>query len=166
MEPRLSMVTLGVANLDRARAFYSELLGWKAAPQSGGEVVFYQAGGVVLALYPRALLAEDARLDPSGGGFGGITLAHNVREREEVDRVLDEVARRGARILKPAEDTFWGGRSGYFADPDGNPWEVAWNPGFPLDRAGTVRLEAPARKPRTRKPAPSRRRAGPLRRRR
>jgi catechol 2,3-dioxygenase-like lactoylglutathione lyase family enzyme len=124
-----------------------------------GDAVFLQAGGVVLALYPRALLAEDARVsDPApGGGFGGFTLAHNVREREEVDRVLEAVAQGGAHILKPAEAAFWGGRSGYFADPDGNAWEVAWNPGFPMDREGIVRLEAPARKAAARRPAAAKR---------
>lgn len=141
MEARLSIVTLGVADLDRARAFYRDALGWSPAPQSGADILFFQAGGVVLALYPRPLLAEDARLPEGPGGFGGITLAQNVREREDVDRVLAEVAAAGARILKPAEDAFWGGRSGYFADPDGHPWEVAWNPGFPLDGEGLVRLQ-------------------------
>jgi catechol 2,3-dioxygenase-like lactoylglutathione lyase family enzyme len=149
MEPRLSLVTLGVSNLDRSRSFYCDVLGWKPARQSVGDVVFFQAGGVVLALYPRALLAEDARVADAGGReFGGFTLAHNVPGREDVDRVLAEVARRGARILRPAEDAFWGGRMGYFADPDGNPWEVAWNPGFPMDAEGTVRLEGPPRKAR------------------
>lgn len=152
------MVTLGVANLDRAREFYRGVLGWKPAHQSAGDAVFVQAGGVVLALYPRALLAEDARVDPSGSGFGGFTLAHNVRERGDVDRVMAEVAARGARVLKPPEDAFWGGRSGYFADPDGNPWEVAWNPGCPLDEEGIPRLEGPAGQPRARRPTAPRKR--------
>lgn len=135
------MVTLGVSNLDRARAFYRDVLGWQPAPESVGDVVFFQAGGVVLALYPRALLAEDARVADAGrGGFAGFTLAQNVRAREDVDRVLGEVAAAGATILKPAEDAFWGGRTGYFADPDGNPWEVAWNPRFALDAEGVIRL--------------------------
>lgn len=143
MDPRLSVVTVGVADLARARAFYEDVLGWTPTPQSAGDVVFFQAGGVVLALYPRALLAEDARATDAGArGFGGVTLAHNVRAREDVDRVLEEIARRGGRILKPAEDASWGGRSGYFADPDGVPWEVAWNPGFPLDAEGIPRLLA------------------------
>lgn len=141
MEPRLNLVTLGVAELGRAVAFYRDALRWPMSNESVGDVAFFQAGGVVLALYPRPLLAEDARLPEGPGGFGGITLAQNVREREDVDRVLAEVAAAGARILKPAEDAFWGGRSGYFADPDGHPWEVAWNPGFPLDGEGLVRLQ-------------------------
>jgi catechol 2,3-dioxygenase-like lactoylglutathione lyase family enzyme len=143
MEPRITLVTLGVANLDRTRTFYEEVLGWTPAPQSVGDVVFFQAGGIALALYPRKLLAADARLPDVGGtGFAGFTLAHNVRTREEVDRVLDDVARRGGRILKAAEDASWGGRSGYFADPDGVAWEVAWNPGLPLDAEGIPRFAA------------------------
>jgi catechol 2,3-dioxygenase-like lactoylglutathione lyase family enzyme len=157
MDPRLTLVTLGVEDLQRSLAFYRDLLGWRPAPQSVDDVVFFQAGGVVLALYPRRLLAEDARLsDPGGGGFGGIALAQNVAERLDVDRVLAEVATGGGRILKPAEDAFWGGRSGYFADPDGYPWEVAWNPGFSLDKDGILRLEPP-RTPRKRRPPTGRR---------
>lgn len=144
MDRRLSIVTLGVSDLERARRFYGEVLGWKPAPQSAGEILFFQAGGVILALYPRPLLAKEAGIDPGGSGWGGFTLSQNVPEREDVDRVLAELAARGVRIIRPAEDVFWGGRSGYFADPDGNPWEVAWNPGFPLDAAGIIRLE-PAR---------------------
>lgn len=147
MEPRLNLVTLGVTSLDRAVAFYRDALGWRMSEQSVGDVAFFQAGGVVLALYPRHLLAEDAHLPDGPGGFGGITLAHNVRARDDVDRVLAEVAAAGARILKPAEDAFWGGRSGYFADPDGHPWEVAWNPGFALDAEGLVRLEPRRKRP-------------------
>jgi catechol 2,3-dioxygenase-like lactoylglutathione lyase family enzyme len=145
MDPRLSVVTLGVRDLARARAFYQEVLGWTPAPQSVGDVVFFQAGGVVLALYPRAMLAEDARVPDPGaeaGAFGGFTISHNVRAREDVDRVLADVARRGGRILREAEDAFWGGRMGYFADPDGFAWEVAWNPEFPLDAEGIPRLPA------------------------
>lgn len=160
MDCRLNVVTLGVADLDRARTFYTEVLGWTPARQSVGDVVFFQAGGVVVALYPRGLLAEDARVsDPGAHGFGGMTLAQNVAAREDVDRVLADVAARGGRILRPAEDAFWGGRTGYFADPDGHPWEVAWNPGFPLDRSGVVRLEPPrrpARAPRPARPSPRR----------
>jgi uncharacterized protein len=141
MEPRVNLVTLGVADLARAVAFYRDGLRWPMSDRSVGDVAFFQAGGVVLALYPRPLLAEDARLPDGPGGFDGITLAQNVHARDDVDRVLSEVAAAGARILKPAEDASWGGRSGYFADPDGHAWEVAWNPGFPLDEEGLVRLE-------------------------
>ena len=139
MEPRLSLVTLGVADLGRALAFYRDGLGWRPSSASVGDVVFFQAGGVILALYPRPLLAADARMVDAAPGFGGITLAHNVAAREDVDRTLGEAVRAGATLLKPAQDAEWGGRSGYFADPDGHPWEVAWNPGFPIGADGIVR---------------------------
>ncbi len=141
MEQRLSVVTLGVADLARARRFYEQGLGWRRANESE-EIVFYQIGGVVLALYPRAALAEDAQLFDAGRGFGGITLAYNVREREQVDAVLKEAAAAGATILKSAREVFWGGYSGYFADPDGHPWEVAWNPHWTLGPDGGVILGA------------------------
>jgi catechol 2,3-dioxygenase-like lactoylglutathione lyase family enzyme len=138
MEPRVNLVTLGVADMARARAFY-EALGWQASGPGEG-VTFFQAGGMILSLYGRAELAEDARLPVGVGGFGGITLGHNVRDRADVDRTLAEAKAAGATILKPAGDVFWGGYSGYFADPDGHPWEVAWNPHFPLAGDGSIRL--------------------------
>ena len=140
MEQRLSIVTLGVADLDRSRAFY-ERLGWRRSGKAFDGVAFFRAGGgVVLALYPRHALAEDAGVPAEGTGFGGITLAHNARSREEVDAVLAEAEAAGAGLLKPAQDVFWGGYSGYFADPDGHPWEVAWNPHFPLAEDGSLTL--------------------------
>ena len=139
MEQRLSVVTLGVADLERSRRFYEDGLGWRRGNASD-EIVFFQIGGAVLALYPRGALAEDARLPAEGSGFGGVTLAQCVRTREEVDAVLAEAAAAGATILKPAQDVFWGGYSGYFADPDGHPWEVAWNPHWTLGDDGGVRL--------------------------
>ncbi len=141
MEQRLSMVTLGVADLDASRHFY-ETLGWTRAGEEPS-VVFFQLNGMVLGLYPRDALAEDAKVDPAGSGFGGITLAYNARSKSDVDAVLTEAARAGARILKPAEDVFWGGYSGYFADPDGHPWEVAWNPDWEITPEGYVRLNNP-----------------------
>jgi uncharacterized protein len=140
LDPRISLVTLGVVDLARALAFYRDGLGWTPSPASQGDVAFFQAGGVVLALWSRRLLAADAGVADAAEGFGGITLAHNVRTRDEVDRTLEEARRAGATISKPAEDTPWGGRSGYFADPDGHPWEVAWNPGFPIGADGIVRV--------------------------
>ena len=139
MEPRISLITLGVTDLERSVGFYRDGLGWPVAGDNEG-VAFLRTSGAVLALYPRDKLAADAHLPNDGSGFGGIVLAHNVAERDEVDAVLREVARVGARILKPAEDAFWGGRTGYFADPDGYPWEVAWNPGFPLQPDGRLQL--------------------------
>jgi catechol 2,3-dioxygenase-like lactoylglutathione lyase family enzyme len=141
MEPRISLITLGVADMPRARRFY-EALGWRASGASSEGVTFFQLGGLILSLYGRAALAEDAHLPAEAAGSGGVTLAYNVRERTDVDRVLDEARAAGATVLKPGEDVFWGGYSGYFADPDGHPWEVAWNPHFPILDDGTIRLPA------------------------
>ena len=138
MEQRLSVVTLGVADLERSRRFY-EALGWKRGNEHP-EVVFFQLNGMVLSLWSRKSLAEDARLPAEPGGFGGIVLAYNARSRDEVDAVLAEAERAGGRILRPAGEAFWGGYYGHFADPDGHPWEVAWNPEWELTADGNVRL--------------------------
>lgn len=130
MEPRLSFVTLGVSDLERSIRFYSEVLGLQRL-NDDAEVAFYELGRTWLALFPRHLLAADAGVPAEGSGFPGFALAHNVRTPEEVDALLAEVAARGARIVKPAQQAEWGGRTGYFADPDGFLWEVAWNPHFP-----------------------------------
>ena len=140
MEPRISLITLGVQDLPRAVRFYRDGLDWPMSSVGGDEVAFFRTGGAVLALYPRDLLAADANLPAAGSGFGGITLAHNVASRELVDAVLAEAAAAGGTILKPAGDAEWGGYTGYFADPDGYPWEVAWNPHFPLAADGSVQL--------------------------
>ncbi len=141
MDPRISLITLGVDDLARARAFY-EALGFRASPAGNESVVFFQAGGMALSLFGRAALAEDGHLPaPSkDGGFGGITLAYNARSRDEVDEVLSQAVFAGAKLLKPAQDVFWGGYSGHFADPDGHPWEVAWNPFFTVAPDGTINL--------------------------
>ncbi|MBN2191934.1 MAG: VOC family protein [Polyangiaceae bacterium] len=139
MNPRLTVITLGVTDLARSRRFYCDGLGWKASSSSDEHIVFIDVGGVVLGLYPRDLLAEDATLTP-GSGFGGVTLAQNVGSKAEVDAALQAAVKAGATLLKPAADTFWGGYSGYFADPDGHPWEVAFNPFWKLDEAGRVVL--------------------------
>jgi len=140
MEQRISVITLGVADLTRSRLFYEHGLGWQASSRSNERITFFQVGGMVLALYPRVALAQDAHLANDGTGFGGITLAYNVRHRENVDAVLAEVQEAGARLLKPAEEVHWGGYSGYFADPDGYPWEVAWNPYWELREDESVQL--------------------------
>lgn len=137
MEQRVSLITLGVADLDRSRRFY-EALGWKRGNKDEG-VVFFQIPGGVFALWRRAALVEDARVT-DGSGFGGIALAYNTRSKAEVDAVLAEAQAAGASLLKAAEETFWGGYSGYFADPDGHPWEVAWNPGWTIAADGSIRL--------------------------
>jgi len=138
VEQRVSIITLGVSDLTRSREFY-ERLGWRRSGKSDG-IVFFQAGGTALALYPRPELAKDANVAAEGQGFGGITLAYNTRSREEVDAVLAEAQKAGARLMKAAEDAFWGGYSGYFADPDGFLWEVAWNPFFPIAEDGAIKI--------------------------
>jgi len=137
MEPRISLVTLGVADIDRARAFY-DAMGWHGQSPDG-EVVFYQAGGMIFALWSRALLAHDSTVADSGG-WGGITLAYNTRSPEEVDAVLAEAAAAGGTIGRAGAPTFWGGYSGLFIDPDGHPWEVAHNPGWTVADDGSVHL--------------------------
>ena len=130
MESRLSFVTLGVSDLERSREFYRKLLGKEQLNEEPG-VAFFELGKTWLALYPRAELAKDAGMAPEGSGFSGFALAHNVRSEAEVDAVLEEAQRAGGRLVKAGETAFWGGYTGYFADPDGFLWEVAWNPGFP-----------------------------------
>lgn len=139
MEQRISLVTIGVADVSRARAFY-EALGWKSSAATDAVVVFFQAGGLVFALWGRGELAADSGVADDSGGWGGITLAHNVRSPAEVDAVLAEAERAGATIARPSAETFWGGYSGLFVDPDGHRWEVAWNPGWPLRDDGSVEL--------------------------
>jgi uncharacterized protein len=140
VEQRVSLITLGVRDLARARAFY-EALGWATRAAPADDVVFFQSGGLVVALWDRARLAEDSGV-ADGGGYGGITLAHNVRSPAEVDAVLAEAAAAGATIARAGAETFWGGYSGVFVDPEGHPWEVAHNPGWELDADGSVRLPA------------------------
>jgi predicted lactoylglutathione lyase len=139
MEQRVSIVTLGVKDLARSGQFYQRM-GWRKSKASSDGIVFFQAGSMALALYPRHELAKDANLPADGQGFGGITLAYNVRSREEVDTILAQAQDVGAKILKPAQEAFWGGYSGYFSDPDGFLWEVAWNPFFPLAENGALQL--------------------------
>jgi uncharacterized protein len=137
VDQRVSLVTLGVADVARARGFY-EALGW-SGESPDGEVVFYQAGGMILALWGRDQLAEDSVVTDAGG-WGGVTLAYNVRSPAEVDRVLADAEAAGATIGRPGAPTFWGGYSGVFIDLDGHPWEVAHNPGWALADDGSVRL--------------------------
>jgi catechol 2,3-dioxygenase-like lactoylglutathione lyase family enzyme len=137
MDQRISLVTLGVADIERARAFYGAM-GW-SGQSPDGEVVFYQAGGMILALWSRALLAVDSAVEDSGG-WGGVTLAYNVRSPAEVDDVLAEGESAGGTIGRPGGPTFYGGYSGILIDPDGHPWEIAHNPGWTLTEDGSVRL--------------------------
>lgn len=130
MEPRLNIVTLGVRDLEKAVAFYRDGLGWPPSSASVGDfAIFKLSTGTALALYPRHLLAADAKVKDNGG-FGGVTLAQNVPDKKTVDLVLSQAVKAGGVLLKPACEAEWGGYSGYFADPDGHPWEVAWNLAF------------------------------------
>ena len=141
IEQRLSLITLGVSDLNASTKFYGEVLGWKPSSVGAGQVTFFQLNGIGLALFPREELAADAEVeDLDAGEYSRIALAYNVREREEVDAVLEYVRSRGGRVVKEAEDATWGGRSGYFSDPDGFLWEVAWNPGFQIKEDGSITI--------------------------
>ncbi|MDB5284342.1 MAG: hypothetical protein JWO06_3417 [Bacteroidota bacterium] len=140
MRQKLNLITLGVADLERSLNFYEKGLGWKrASPETEG-IAFFPLGGMVLSLYSRKALAEDAMLSEAGSGFSGISLSYNAKSEQEVDDVLSEVEKLGATIVKPAQKVFWGGYSGYFKDPDGHLIEVAFNPFWPLDENDNVKL--------------------------
>jgi predicted lactoylglutathione lyase len=138
MEQRLSLVTLGVTDLAQARAFY-EALGWTTGAGPGDDVVFFQAGGMIVALWSRESLAEDSGVE-DGGGWGGVTFAYNTRSPEEVDSVIEQARAAGGRIAREPGETFWGGYSGIFVDPAGHPWEVAHNPRWTIHEDGSVSL--------------------------
>jgi uncharacterized protein len=139
MEPRISAITLGVNDMAAAQRFY-QAMGWTPHPTSQEAVTFYQANGMVLCLFGRDALAQDAHIKDTQAGFGGMTLAYNVRTKDEVAFVLAQAEKTGGKILKPAQDVFWGGHSGYFADPDGHVWEVAHNPFWTVQDNGAVTL--------------------------
>lgn len=141
MEPRISIITLGVADVDRSVRFYRDGLGLSTSAREGDPIAFFATAGTRLAVYPLERLAEDIgpKISPAKG-FGGITIAHNVRRKEEVAEVLAMAERAGGKIVKTAQDVFWGGHSGYFSDPDGYYWEVAWAPQFRFDDSGTLML--------------------------
>jgi len=138
MDQRVSLITLGVSDLARARTFY-EALGWRTGAAPADDVVFFQTGGMIVALWGREQLANDSGVE-DGGGWGGVTLAYNVRSPEEVDTVIGQARAAGARIAREPGTTFWGGYSGIFVDPDGHPWEVAHNPHWTIEADGSVRL--------------------------
>ena len=140
MEQRLSLITLGVTDVPAARAFY-EALGWTCETDPSLDVAFFQLGGIALAVWDRRALAEDSSV-VDRGGFGGVTLAYNVRAPEEVDAVLAEAEAAGGTIPRRGAETFWGGYSGVFIDPEGHAWEVAHNPHWHLAEDGAVRLSA------------------------
>jgi predicted lactoylglutathione lyase len=138
LEQRVSLITLGVRDLERARGFY-EALGWKSGAAPADDVVFFQAGGMIVALWGREQLTEDTAVEDSGG-WGGVTLAYNTRSPAEVDEVLAEAEAAGATIARPGAETFWGGYSGVFVDPEGHAWEVAHNPHWTVAADGSVSL--------------------------
>ena len=140
MDQHLHLVTLGVSDLEVSKKFYTETLGWQISrPQEG--VAFFQAGGVVLVLFPREELAKDALISSEGNRFAGISLAYNAQSEAEVDEIISDLKAKGVNILKEPQKVFWGGYSSYFADPDGYPWEVAYNPFFPFDENGNLKLD-------------------------
>jgi catechol 2,3-dioxygenase-like lactoylglutathione lyase family enzyme len=140
MRPKLSLVTLGVRDLKRSLSFYRDGLGWPTTATDDDDVAFFPLGGIILGLYGRDAMAEDAMVSAAGEGFAGITLSHNAKSEEEVDEVLASVEKLGAKIVKKAQKVFWGGYSGYFADPDGHLWEVAHNPFWSFDEQDNIIL--------------------------
>lgn len=140
MEQRLSLVTLGVADLAVSRAFY-ERLGWTAHKASSKDIVFFPANGLVFGLFSRAELAKDVGILDDGSGFRAVTLAYNTRSKSEVDAVIADAERAGGRVVKQPHATFWGGYSGYFADPDSHLWEVAFNPHWNIRPDGSMDMD-------------------------
>ena len=140
MKQNLHLITLGVRDFEKSKKFYADTLGCAPASASQDDVAFFQAGGVVLGVYPREKLAEDAMTSPEGSGFSGITLAYNAQSEAEVDEIIGELKAKGVKIVKEPQKVFWGGYSSYFADPDDYHWEVAYNPFFPFDENGNLKL--------------------------
>ncbi len=138
MEQRITLITLGVKNLQRSKDFYQNILGWQPLESSNESIVFFQLNGLQLALFPQESLADDAGVEADGKGFRGFSLAHNVRSEKEVDELVASLEAKGVRVLKQPQKVFWGGYSSYIADPDDNLWEIAYNPFMPLDSDGNV----------------------------
>lgn len=138
MEQRITLITLGVKNLQRSKEFYQKVLGWQPLESSTESIVFFQLNGIQLALFPQESLADDAGVPADGKGFRGFSLAHNLGSEKEVDELVAALEEKGARVLKQPEKVFWGGYSGYIADPDDNLWEIAYNPFLPLDEKGNT----------------------------
>lgn len=141
MQPRVTIIGLGVEDLKASTNFYKEKFGWELTNASNESISFFQLNGVLLSLYPREKLAEDATVDPTGSGFKGFTLAYNTRTKEEVDEIFADLSTKNVKIVKQPEEVFWGGYSGYVADLDNNLWEIAFNPFLALDAAGNTIAE-------------------------
>ena len=140
MKQHAHLITLGVKDFKKSFEFYTKVLGWKPSSSSNDDIAFFQAGGVVLAIYPREKLAEDAVIAPEGSGFAGFTLAYNAHSEAEVDKIIADLRSKGVKIVKEPQKVFWGGYSSYFADPDDYRWEVAFNPFFEFDDAGNLKM--------------------------
>lgn len=138
MDQRLTIITLGVSDLKTAAAFYDTQFGWTRTSASNEHIVFYQLNGILLSLYPQTSLAEDAKSNVIGSGFKAFTLAYNTRSEKEVDELIERLRKGGVTIVKEPQKAEWGGYSSYVADPDGNLWEIAYNPFLPLDEKGNV----------------------------
>jgi len=138
MEQRLTIVGLGVKDLEVSTHFYENVLGWEKHPSSNAGISFFKLNGIMLSLYPKDKLAEDAGIAAQGSGFKGFSLAFNTRTKDEVDSIVNTLHAKGVKIVKRPEEVFWGGYSGYIADPDDNLWEIAYNPFLPLDDMGNV----------------------------
>lgn len=131
MEQRLTIITLGVSDLKQSVDFYENKFGWKKSPMSSDDIIFFELRGIILSLYSRDALAEDALVDPASSGFKGFTLGYNARSENEVDSLVSDLKSEGVKIIKEPQKVFWGGYSSYVADPDGNLWEIAFNPFLP-----------------------------------
>lgn len=141
MEQRLNIITLGVRDLDKSRSFYESVLDWKKSSLSNEGIIFYELNGLLLSLYPKDKLAEDTTVASESEGFTAFTMAYTSRSKEEVDEIIEQVELKGGRIVKKPEEAFWGGYSSYIADPDGNLWEIAFNPFIKLDEEGNILFE-------------------------
>lgn len=141
MNQHLHLITLGVRDFATSYQFYTEILGWRPSGASQDHTAFFQVGSVVLTIYPREMLAEDALISSEGSGFSGVTLSYNARSESEVDEIVAGLKAKGVKILKEPQKVFWGGYSSYFADPDDYCWEIAYNPFFPFDEAGNLKLD-------------------------
>ena len=138
LEPRITIIGLGVSDLVESDHFYREIFGWAKTADSNENISFYQLNGILLSLYPREKLAQDATVDDKGSGFKAFSMAYNTRSREEVDQIINHLSAQGVRIVKHPQEVFWGGYSSYIADPDDNLWEIAFNPFLPMDVNGNV----------------------------